>query len=291
MLVPVTDLLVSSSHHAASDSLKDADNLAFLADQPADVRAVWIERCRLLRWVDQLAESDRWAFAQFVRQWLRVTTQGAAGPGGLEEMAFAVRAAWGHGYAGRRVLAWSTWLHAIAADYGSSLAPVTLEQHDAMVEHVGGFFRLFPYLTADRWEAIGAFGALDQAWNNVRDIAEDAAAGKCYFPEQELYRFGIDRQVVLDTSYSRGVGWRRFAAWWLSEYLPTLRERARPFLSATDLHPSVEAMRDASLRRYARVERVLRGLDFDYRAFPEAYEGEVKREIGEMAMGSKEITT
>jgi phytoene synthase len=50
-------------------------------------------------------------------------------------------------------------------------------------------------------------------------------------------------------------------------------------------------MRASCLHRYARVERVLRAVDFDYRAFPAAYEAEVRREMAERALGAKEITT
>lgn len=287
------DLLGSASHHRDSDDgLKDADNLAFLAGQPADVRAVWLERCRLFRWVDQLAEGARWAFGEFLARWRCTEWLGtvpadvrfSAELHALEKVVF-----WRKCH--RTAFACSSWLDALAADYGRSLAPVTLEQHDAMVEHVGGFFRLFPYLTPEQWESIGAFGALDQAWNNVRDIAEDAAAGRCYFPLDSLHGFGLVRRDVFTGHGFAGAGWHDFMSFWLGEHLPRLAERARPFLAATDLHPSVEAMRASCLRRYARVERVLRGLDFDYRAFPAAYAAEVRRDLGERALGGgvKEI--
>jgi phytoene synthase len=289
-------LPASFSPRRDSDSLKDAEALAFLAGQPADVRAAWEERCRWLRAVDRLSEADRWVLGQFLRLWRRSEYLRCV-PGPDELHAGLIRSigrAWAPASLferDRSLETWSCWLDALAADYGRSLVPATLEQHDAMVRDVGGFFRLFPFLTAEQWESIAAFGALDQAWNNVRDIAEDAAAGRCYFPEAELKGRGLRRE---DFAVGRGAwspGWRSFMTFWLGEHLPRLAERARPFLAATDLHPSVEAMRSSCLHRYARVERVLRGLDFDYRAFPAAYAAEVRRELAEMALGAKEITT
>lgn len=293
-IAPALTELVGSP--AAPDSLKDADNLSFLAGQPADVRAVWLERCRLLRWVDQLAERDRRGFGWFLRAW-RAGEHSRFVPEGWGEYAKFVHAI-GRAWAPtslfeqeRALRTWAHWLDALAADYGRSLVPATLDQHDEMAEHVGGFFTLFPYLTADQRQSIEAFGALDQAWNNVRDIAEDAAAGRCYFPELELNRFQLSRHSVIGGGARRYLGWVDFMSFWLGEHLPRLRERASAFLSATDLHPSVGAMRASCLRRYERIERVMRAVDFDYRAFPEAYEAEVRRELAAMALGAKEITT
>ena len=289
---PIVDGTVSVS----PDSLKDAEALAFLRDQPADVRAVWLERCRWMREVDRLSEADRWVLGQFLRAWRRSEYLRCV-PDPLEPHAELIRGigrAWAPGSLferDRSLEAWSCWLDALAADYGRSLVPMMLDQHDAMVEHVGGFFRLFPYLSAEHWETIGAMGALDQAWNNVRDIAEDAAQGRCYLPESTMRAFWVWRSDVIDGAARGKRSWAEFMSFWLSEHLPTLADRARPFLEATDLHPSVEALRASCLRRYTRVERVLRVVDFDYRASPEAYWSEVRRELAADALGAKEVTT
>jgi phytoene synthase len=66
---------------------------------------------------------------------------------------------------------------------------------------------------------------------------------------------------------------------WIEEHLPTLRARAAPFIEATGLHPSLEIMRAWSLARYARIERVLRAVDFDFRRFPSRYWAEVRRDL------------
>jgi phytoene synthase len=273
------------------DAAKDADNLAFLASLPADVRAVWQERCRLLRWVDQLAERDRWGWVAFLRTWRRDEWLGQIAAEPFSEEVFAIWSAWfeavPRGTRRRNQIehAWATWLDALSADYGRSTVPRTLEEHDQMLLDVGGFFRLLPYLTPEQWESIGDFGALDQAWNNVRDIAEDAEAERCYFPTAALRDFGLIPADIMTGAVLRWVAWKRFMSFWLDEHLPSLRERAQPFLGATDLHPSVAAMRACCLRRYERVERVLRGVDYDYRAFPKVYAAEVRRELGEQAMG------
>ncbi|WP_437309946.1 squalene/phytoene synthase family protein [Sorangium sp. So ce388] len=279
-----------------TDSLKDLDALAFLRDQPADVRVVWRDRCRWLREVDRLSEADRWVLGQFLRSWRRSEYLRCV-PDPLEPHAELIRnigRAWAPASLferDRSLEAWSCWLDALSADYGRATVPVTLEQHHRMVADVGGFFRLFPYLTPEQWESVGAFGALDQAWNNVRDLAEDAAAWRCYLPEEGLGRFRLSRHSVIGGSARRYRSWADFMTFWLGEHLPTLAARARPFLEVTDLHPSVEALRSSCLLRYARVERVLRGLEFDYGAFPEAYWAEVRRELGAQALGAKEIET
>ncbi|XXX79121.1 squalene/phytoene synthase family protein [Sorangium sp. So ce134] len=280
------------------DSLKDAEALAFLAGQPADVRAVWQRRCGWMREVDRLSEADRWVLGQFLRSWRRSEYLRCV-PDPLDPHAELIRGigrAWAPASLferDRSLEAWSCWLDALSADYGRSLVPETLEQHDAMVRDVGGFFRLFPYLTPEQWESAAALGALDQAWNNVRDIAEDAAAGRCFFPVSTLGDFQLSRHGVMSGSARRTRAWADFMSFWLSEHLPSLADRARPFIEATDLHPSVAALRASCLRRYARVEQVLRALEFDYRAFPEAYWPEVRRELAADALGggAKEITT
>ncbi|WP_438028966.1 squalene/phytoene synthase family protein [Sorangium sp. So ce233] len=293
-MITAPDLLGSASHHADSDDrLKDAEALAFLAGQPADVRAVWLERCRLLREVDRLSEGDRWVLGDFLREWRTVDWMSRHPWSPIVKGIYRCWFDSAEDHSDRCVMAfsWSCWLDALAADYGRSLVPATLEQHDAMVADVGGFFRLFPFLSPEHWEAIGAFGALDQAWNNVRDLAEDARAGRCYFPAETIARFDLTRAGIMSGDVRRSRRWADFMTFWLEQHLPSLAEEARPFLSATDLHPSVAALRSSCLLRYGRVERVLRGLEFDYRAFPEAYWAEVRRELAEDALGggAKEV--
>lgn len=296
MTTTAPDILGSSAHHVDSDDrLKDQDNLGFLASQPADVRAVWLERCRLLRAVDRLSEADRWEFGLLLREW-RGSDRCRHVFGQHAELIRGIGRAWAPSSLfepADTLDAWSSWLTELSLDYGCSLVPVTLWQHDWMVRGVGGFFRLFPYLTSDHRLNIDDFGAMDQAWNNVRDIAEDGAAGRCYFPAETIDRFDLTRAGIMSGDSRRGRHWADLMSFWLGEYLPTLADEARQFLTATDLHPSVAALRASCLRRYARVERVLRGLDFDYRAFPEAYWAEVRSEVAADALGggAKEMAT
>jgi phytoene synthase len=76
-------------------------------------------------------------------------------------------------------------------------------------------------------------------------------------------------------------GWERMMTSWLDEYLPTLRERATPFIEATGLHPSLEALREWSMHRWRRVESVFRSVGYDYRAFDVLYWEAVRRELAE----------
>jgi 15-cis-phytoene synthase len=292
----------SASHHAASDDrLKDTDNLAFLRGQPEGVQLEWLARCKLLRRLDRMAEAERAGggdrFTRFLEAWwsLRWADRGTPDADIAGELAVA-RELWlsppDDAAAQIRTYALTDYLHAVTEYSDPGLQLATLRDHDRLLGRVSGsMFQLFPYVSPERLPDIARFGSLDQAWNNIRDLAEDARAGSCFFPAETLRDYGVRWWDVITGEAIGKPLFRNMMTWWLGDYLPAVRARAAAFLSATDLHPSVAALRASCLRRYERVERVLRGLDWDYRAFPAVYEAEVKREIGEMAMGGgvKEI--
>ncbi len=170
------------------------------------------------------------------------------------------------------IQAWDRYLDAILTYHRDDLRIATLADYETMLETLAGsFFQILPFLSPAQWEAAYHFGAVDQFYNNLRDIDEDARQGICYFPQEVLDRFGVARSQVLDRSCIGTPEFRAMMLFWLDDYLPKLRRRAFKLVLAQDLHPSWVILRDWSLHRYARIERVLRDCQFDFVAFQSAY--------------------
>ena len=140
----------------------------------------------------------------------------------------------------------------------------------------GSLFQLLPFLLPHHLEAIRAFGVLDQFFNNLRDLAEDAAHGICYFPDDVLARFGLCREDVVSGRCRRTAGFRNLMVYWLDEYLPELERAAASFYACDDLHPSVAMMRDEFRARYRRILDTFWAVDFDYQRFATGYWSEVR---------------
>jgi phytoene synthase len=274
----------------ADDALKDLDNTWFLRGQADDVRAAWFDRIRILRLVDRLAEAERRepAGERFERfqEAFHLLCDGYVTPW-RPEIA-EIQRLWLSGPELERVSnmnAISLYAEGIA-DHSLMALPVDdLDHHERVLGWIsGGMFQLFPFVRDEDRGPIWHFGILDGFWNNLRDLAEDSAAGLCYFPEDMLREHGLTRDDVLTGGCIGTVGWERMMRFWLDEYLPTLRERAQPFIEATGLHPSLEALREWCLHRYRRVENVFRSVGYDYKAFQVLYWSQVRRElVGEEA--------
>ncbi|HEY5677082.1 MAG TPA: squalene/phytoene synthase family protein [Myxococcales bacterium] len=256
----------ASSTHASlgDDALKDDDNAAWVADLPGPVGRRWVERIRAIRLADRLSEEKE----------LRPRSLRSAGHGlpALEilgaqddEGAAAVRAAW------------ARYLAALRAYQRRDLRVATLADHRTMLERLSGsLFQLFPFLLPRQREAIRGFGALDQFFNNLRDLAEDAAHGICYFPEDALARAGLRREQVTGDGWRAAPGWRKLMRHWIGEYLPGLERGAARFDACGDLHPSLERMRRECRSRYARILHLYRAVDFDFQLFAGEYWREVR---------------
>src|SRR5438105_9311302 len=178
----------ASSAHAAlgDDALKDFDNAGWVKDLPAAVQPHWIERIRAIRLADRLTENQ-------VLHLVRAPDDGASQP--FEDAGRAVQ------------VAWTRYLAALRAYHRRDLRVRSIAAHRRMLDRLSGsLFPLLPFLLPHHLEPIRAFGALDQFFNNLRDLAEDAAQGICYFPEDVLARAGLRREGVL------GDGWRTLDA-------------------------------------------------------------------------------
>lgn len=295
---PAAFLVGSSSYRTgADDALKDVANLAFLSELPNDVQHTWLVRVRLLRIADRLAENERIEprerrFYELLDGWRALRLLGAIDPQCLyaDELA-AIRRLWltPAGPAAERARrAWDVYLCALADYHMPTVRIRSLADVDWMLHRRGGvLFQLFPYVTEELLDAAEDFGVLDTAWGDVRDLAEDSAAGLCYLPEDMLREHGVARAEVLTGRAVDAPGWQALMGWWLDHYLPALHDRAAGFINARGLHPSLVALRACCLRRYARIERVMREVLGDYRRFPERYWSEVRRELAEERSGER----
>ena len=294
----VSDLLGSSCYRALSDdALKDEDNAAWVLSLPPDAQGAWLPRIHWIRLVDRLAENELFEpgvrrFARFLEAWRRLRDEGVVDPAGpFARELEGIRQTWLPGAAGagppeaeamarRCAAAWDAYLEALHDYHGPAVSLATLREHDEMLWRLSGrIFQLVPFLTASVWDAAGEFGRLDQFLNNLRDLQEDADSGVCYFPDDVLDASGVTRGEVLSGRCHHNPGYRRLMEFWLDERLPALRAQAAGFVEATGLHPSLEIMRAWSIDRHARIERVMRAVDLDFRRFPERYWAEVRRDL------------
>jgi 15-cis-phytoene synthase len=284
--------------------LKDEDNAAWVMSLPADAQRAWLDRIHWIRLVDRLAENERFEpdahrFARFIDAWKLLRARGVVDPSGpfARELS-AIRALWflreSDGDPGEAAMArlsvgaWDAYLAALADYHAPDLVIHGLREHDTMLWRLSGrIFQLVPFLTEDMWAAAGDFGRLDQFFNNLRDMQEDAERGICYLPEEVLRRHGVERSRLISGRCVEEPGYQRLMRFWLDEHLPTLYARAAPFIEARELHPSLEVMKEWSLRRYERITRVFRRTGFDYRRFPARYWADVRRDLAERGPPSR----
>lgn len=280
-------LVGSSAYRAiADDALKDEDNAGWALGLAPAVRDAWVRRIRWIRVVDRLAENERFEpeagrFAAFRRAFRELRAGAGVAPGPHADLLSGIREAWlsspGDASCERALIAWDDYLEALAVWTRPEVVVTTLREHDEMLFRLSGrIFQLVPFLDEARWEAAGELGRLDQLFNNLRDLEEDAANGIVYFPEEILARFGLTRREVLEGRCCETDAWRSMMRFWLDDHLATLRLRAGAFALAEGMHPSLEVMRAFTLLRHARIERVFRACDFDYRRFAERYWAEVE---------------
>jgi hypothetical protein len=75
-----------------------------------------------------------------------------------------------------------------------------------------------------------------------------------------LARFGLSPRHFADRSYRFHPGYAALLRFWLDDYLPTLRHEAAELAQMTDLPEPLRLLRDACVRRHARIEWNFRGI-------------------------------
>jgi phytoene synthase len=289
--VSISELVGSSLYAAiADDAIKDEDNAAWVMELPPAERQAWIERIGWIRNIDRLAEQDlldceQSEFQDFQTAWQTLWATGqvpAAAP--QREVLCAMHRHWFEQPQAPinqlSIQSWDRYVQALHRYHRENLVLETLEDFELMLNQLAAsFFQVLPFLQEQHWQAAGQFGVVDQFYNILRDLREDAEQSICYLPLELLDRFGVTRTEVLQLRASENPGYPAMMRFWMYDYSHTLYRKAYPFILAPDLHPSWEILRDWCLYRYRRIERILRYSQYDYVQFPQRYWREVKREL------------
>ena len=293
----ISHLVCSSDYRAiADDALKDEDNAAWVMELEPPIRDAWIERIGWIRLADRLAENEllESASSEFQRfhnnwKWMMATGQVQPGCGHRKEFC-RMRDRWfahpSDSVSRLSIQSWDHYLTAIDDYHQDHLTIEHMADFETMLrELAGSFFQMLPFLEPHQWQAVGSFGAVDQFYNILRDLREDAEQGICYLPTELLDRFKVSRAEILELRACDNPGYRPMMEFWIHDYLPQLERKSYPFILAPDLHPSWQMLRDWSLNRYQRIQRIFRRCDYDYVQFPELYWQEVKRDLVLMLPG------
>ena len=287
----ISSLVGSSQYKAiADDTLKDEDNAAWVMGLEPHIRQEWVERITWIRFVDRLAEKELIEpgcanFQRFCAEWQCLVRDGRVRPDfEYAAMLSKIHDRWFKDQTNPvnqlSIQAWNQFLSASTRYHQPDLVVPTLKAYEAMLQALSGScFQFLPFLPAQLGEVAYAFGTLDQFFNNLRDLQEDAAQGICYLPTEVLQRFGVDRAAILELRAGQDVNFQQMMQFWLDDYLPTLLQKTISLFSATDLHPSWSIWRDWSFHRYRRIERVFRECHFDYTLFPQIYWAEVQQDL------------
>ncbi|SRR5579883_2980473 len=289
--VTISGLVGSSEYDAiADDSLKDEDNAAWVMELESQTRNEWVERIGWIRLIDRLAENElvdasSSEFRKFYAGWRWLLLWGRVKSGcAYQDVLTRICARWFGNFSNPvdrlSIWSWNRYLKAISRYHGRDLVIDTLDQYETMLKDLGGaFFQVLPFLPQQYWQSACYFGALDQFFNNLRDLQEDAQRGICYIPTTLLDQFGVTRTEIIEQTACHNPGYTKMMQFLLDGYLTGLRQKAYPLIMANDLHPSWAILRDWSLHRYHRIERVFRDCNFDYTQFPQHYWPAVQQDL------------
>ncbi|MEX0268102.1 squalene/phytoene synthase family protein [Leptolyngbyaceae cyanobacterium UHCC 1019] len=288
----IADLVGSSNYHAISDdTLKDEDNAGWVMELDLPVRAQWIERIHWIRLIDRLAEHEllypeQPAFQRFLADWQHLELTGEVQPKSADAELFSkMRSCWFNSPTDRASIelslaAWKRYVQAIAQYHTHDLVIHTMAEYEQMLTNLGGsFFQVLPFLSETQHQAAHYFGRVDQFYNHLRDLREDAEQGVCNLPNELLEQFGVSRDEILQQQAINNPGYPKMMQFWLEQYLPTLRRRAHQLLTVENLHPSWQILYHWSNYRYQRIDRVFRDCQFDYTQFSQVYWQQVRADL------------
>jgi phytoene synthase len=274
----------------ADDALKDADNGFWLQTLPSATQLAWQRRFYCIRWVDRLAEEDFIVqpdgrqFAAFRLAWQKLCYQGYLSDDlqqwpVLQQLAtdwFQTDPALHQA----EIAAWEEYLAAIADYHQAHLVIDRLHDYEVMLDRLAGScFQLLPDLQVHQRAIARRFGWVDQFYNNLRDLYEDAQQGVCYFPTEVLTQFGLSRSAILDLSCLQHPGYRDLMQFWVEDYLPQLRQQHHALLRVADLPPAWQRLTTWFCHRYRRIEQVMQACDYDFVAFAQQYWPLVEHEL------------
>lgn len=297
----ISRLVGSSQYRAlADDALKDEDNAAWVMELEPEIRREWIERIGWIRLVDRLAEGEllennNYAFQRFRQDWHLLVAENRVDPTSpYANVLSRMRHCWlGKSSSEESHLAvksWNLYLEAIATYHKTNLVIDTLDDYEMMLAGLAGsFFQVLPFLSGEYYQAVFYLGIIDQFYNNLRDLLEDSLQGVCYFPTELLEQFGVTREEILHPGNFTNPGYYRMMQFWMEDYLPRLRRQTYSLVFANNLHPSWLVLREWSLHRYHRIERIFYHCRFNYVEFNQQYWQEVRRDLKRQLRGCQRL--
>ncbi|MGD1908840.1 MAG: squalene/phytoene synthase family protein [Leptolyngbyaceae cyanobacterium] len=283
-------VVASAEYRAISDdTLKDQDNGLWLSCFSAEVQGVWLQRFSWLRRLDRLAEQDQLIapggrqFPDFQVGWRQLFQARCWVPAcGQWDILDEIYHHWlsPAGDCEAELQGWNRYVEAMANYHRPVLALKTLQDHDNMLDWLAGScFQFLPDLHPEDRSLARYFGMVDQCYNNLRDLHEDACQGICYFPEALLSRFQLSSTEILNFTCFENPGYYRLMAFWLMDYLPQLQNRAMGLICSDRLPRTWQYLLAWFIHRYRRIERVMVACDYNFVQFAHIHRAVVQHEL------------
>ena len=282
----VYDVMQSGEFDGETDDrLKDEDNVTFVMRMPDAVRDDWLTTLQFGRVPDRLIENTIFGdesqresgareLAEFRAGWAALRSGTPIEPESpFADLFTRLAERWQREQLTEGALRrWDRHLEALWYYRRPADVIRTVDDYrDALYELSGTFFQTCPYQPVGLADAVGALGALDQFFNNLRDLREDIARGITYLPPDLLHAFGIasdELPSLVDRYDSR---FERLHAHLLATLVADFRRQAAPLFSATGLHESwVDMLHHVSVR-HSRIEYMARTCRFNTAPFAIRY--------------------
>jgi phytoene synthase len=284
----------SSEYRAISDdTLKDQDNGLWLSCFSTEIQAPWHQRFSWLRRLDRLAEQDQLIypggcqFLAFHQAWRQLQQARHRIPacdqwGVLDEIYHCWLSPQVQGNYEIELQGWSRYVEAMVDYHQPTLELVTLQEYDTMLDRLAGScFQFLPRLHASDRTMARYFGMVDQCYNNLRDLHEDACQGICYFPREVLAQFQVSSREILDFTCFKNPGYYRLMEFWLMDYLPRLQRRAVDLIISDHLPQTWQYLLAWFIHRYQRIEQVMAACDYNFVQFSRVYWDVVRQDLAQ----------
>jgi phytoene synthase len=271
-----------------TDALKDDDNAGWLLRLAEPERSEWLTVLEWMRSVDRLVEHETfdgtplpYAYDDYMRDWRSLRAGALPLQSPFRDLFERLAKRWSRDAASELdVASWdlyldSLWRYRRPEQVIRTMNDFRVALHDLSA----GIFRALPFKPRGLDGPIGMLGAVDQFFNNLRDLLEDTDRGICYLPDEVLARFEINRAEMprlVRTSDARFVALYEHL---LGNLVPELLREAAPVFAVADLHPTWRQMLHHVRMRHARIEYVARRCRFDASAFETEYWPLARRDL------------
>ena len=277
------ELTTASSAGVAigDDALKDMHVAGFLYDLERREGDRWIERIGWIRLVDRMAEADLLEpgsarLPAFIAGWSRLRETGVVIRGhastalleAIQEALFGIR---GRPRDPLAIRAFDSYVEATRRYHERGITIEGLAEFERMLGDLSGSILLcMPHAPVELEAEVIALGALDQLYNEVRDLLEDGACGLCRFPSEVLDRFSL-RPTDFFTGRFDAPGIPPLLAYLVSDLGPRMRERYASLRSGHTIPPTWRVLVDEFDQRHDLVQQTMIESGFDVRAFTASY--------------------